>query len=223
MVETDVCMETDTSKLQLLKRAYRELRREYREREDEVEAERSEYQRERRQLVTRVEELERELAEMKESVRAQGRAAASRLEELERQGAEPLRTPAAHPAPNNASMSSYERGMVWADKVMNVKGTLSSALSSTVESVSTLAMPASVQLQLQRQQVCRRPVRCIPCAHTLALFSPGYTALVCRTSLRPRLRCSNHSGSTSRKWRRCSLAPMAPSRPRSLVGSNSAV
>ena len=139
-------------KLELLKRAYRTIKKEMKDREEEIEAERAAAQRERRLLVTRVEELERELGEMKESVRAQGRAAASRLEELERQGAAPSRSPAAPPALDTVVMSSYERGMVWADKVMNAKGTIKSALSSTVESVSTLALPSSVQQQLQRQQ-----------------------------------------------------------------------
>ena len=148
-------------RMELLKRAYRTIKKEMKDREEEFDAERATNQRERRLLMQRVEELERELAEMKESVRSRGRRAGERLENIERNGqvAAPatVAAPTAAPAADKA-LSSYQRGMELAGKVMNARDTLSAALSTSgfkevvKESVSAIAMPQSVQQQLQRQQ-----------------------------------------------------------------------
>jgi hypothetical protein len=144
-------------RMELLKRAYRTIKKELKERETEFDEERGSLQREKRALARRVNELEQELCELREAVRARGRTAMECLSEFEQKSAAPARPPAS-PAPAVVVNSSYQRGMEWADKVMNARDTLSVALSTSgfrevvKESVSALAMPQSVQLQLQRQQ-----------------------------------------------------------------------
>ena len=169
----------DQEKLQLLKKAYRALKQELERRDEAQAAERAAHQRERGLLMARVAELQRELHELQEAVRSAGRQAAARLQQLERD--KPLQaTPLAPPAPDAVvalcsdsaggaggagagaapACASYQRGMEWADRVLSARpssalstglSTFKSALSTSLESVSALAVPQAVQEQLELQ------------------------------------------------------------------------
>ena len=158
----------DQEKLQLLKKAYRALKQELERRDESQAAERATHQRERGLLMSRTSELQRELHELKEAVRSAGRQAAARLQQLERdkpQEAAPVATPApdavvslcadsagAASASAPPASASYQRGMEWADRVLNARDVFKSAISTSLESVSALAVPQAVQDQLELQE-----------------------------------------------------------------------
>ena len=54
--------------------------------------------------------------------------------------------------PMSASMASYNRGADWADRVLNARDVFKTALATSIESVSGLAVPQTAQLQLERQE-----------------------------------------------------------------------
>ena len=154
-------------KLTLLKKAYRALKQELERRDESQATERATHQRERGLLMSRTSELQRELHELKDAVRSAGRQAAARLQQLERdkpQEAAPVATPApdsvvslcADSAGATASTPpasvSYQRGMEWADRVLNARDVFKSAISTSLESVSALAVPQAVQHQLETQE-----------------------------------------------------------------------
>ena len=154
----------DKEKLQLLKKAYRALKQELERRDESQAAERAAHQRERGLLMVRVAELQRELHELHEAVRSAGRQAAARLQQLERDKT-PQATPLAAPAPDAVvalcgdgaggaggagacaapASASYQRGMEWADRVLNARDVFKTALSTSLESVSALAVPQAAQ------------------------------------------------------------------------------
>ena len=158
----------DQEKLQLLKKAYRALKQELERRDESQAAERATHQRERGLLMSRTSELQRELHELKEAVRSAGRQAAARLQQLERDKP-PEAAPVAAPAPDAVvslcadsvgaasasappASASYQRGMEWADRVLNARDVFKSAISTSLESVSALAVPQAVQDQLELQE-----------------------------------------------------------------------
>ena len=158
----------DQEKLQLLKKAYRVIKQELERRDESLAAERAAHQRERGLLMSRTSELQRELHELKEEVRSAGRQAAARLQQLERDKP-PEAAPVATPAPDAVvslcadsagaasasappASASYQRGMEWADRVLNARDVFKSAISTSLESVSALAVPQAVQDQLELQE-----------------------------------------------------------------------
>lgn len=147
------------AKLALLKRAYRALKLELERRDESQATERAAHQRERGLLLARTSELQRELQGLKEAVRSAGKEASARLQQLDRcKPQEATTTPApdsvvshcaqattstgATPAPPAAA--SYQRGMEWADRVLNARDVFKTALSTSIESVSALAAPLHV-------------------------------------------------------------------------------
>ena len=145
---------TTDEKLSLIKKAYRALKAETERREADLAAERAGQQRERGLLVARVDELQRELHETKEAVRKAGADAAERLRLLAQEdGSDAMPPPASSgDDPMSASMASYNRGADWADRVLNARDVFKTALATSIESVSGLAVPQTAQLQLERQE-----------------------------------------------------------------------
>ena len=143
-------------KLTLLKKAYRALKQELERRDESQASERAAHQRERGLLLSRMSELQRELKELKDAVHVAGRQAAARLQQLERdkpQEATPVATPApdavvssctdsagAASASTPPASASYQRGIEWADRVLNARDVFKSAISTSLESVSALAV-----------------------------------------------------------------------------------
>ena len=55
--------------------------------------------------------------------------------------------------------ASYQRGMEWADRVLNARDVFKSAISTSLESVSALAVPQAVQDQLEELIVANGHIR----------------------------------------------------------------
>ncbi|EOD12781.1 hypothetical protein EMIHUDRAFT_459632, partial [Emiliania huxleyi CCMP1516] len=158
---------TSEEKLTLLKRAYRALKEESERREATMQEERASMQRERGALLAQIKVLTRDLDGLKESVRRAGAEARERLlangEPLGRFSSGAGACPgsvasssgcsSAHSAGGGGSegVGSYQKGREWAARVLHARDALTSALSTSLESVQGLAVPASVQAQLARQ------------------------------------------------------------------------
>ena len=152
-----------------------ERREELERRDESLASERAAQHRERGLLLARNSELQRELQELKETVRAVGKDATLRLQQLEHPRDKSPAAAEAAPAPDSVvslcadstvqearaasppAAASYQRGMEWADRVLNARDVLKSgmetcksALSTSIESVSALAVPQAVQEQLEQ-------------------------------------------------------------------------
>ena len=149
-------------KLALLKKAYRTLKSEAERRDEAIGAERASHARERSVLSARVEELTHELDELKRAVRSAGAEARERLHALEAGAPGAASAQAPVPAADSvvlkcaaaegpSAMSSYRRGMDWANHVLNARDAFTTALSTSFKSVSDLAVPQSVQQQMAHQ------------------------------------------------------------------------
>ena len=190
---------TTDEKLSLIKKAYRALKAETERREADLAAERAGQQRERGLLVARVDELQRELHETKEAVRKAGADAAERLRLLAQEdGSDAMPPPATPPPassgddPMSASMASYNRGADWADRVLNARDVFKTALATSIESVSGLAVPQTAQLQLERQE---RVIEAQTQVRTAARNSAQFCAILSRSPLTLR-RYTSRCGST---------------------------
>jgi len=190
---------TTDEKLSLIKKAYRALKAETERREADLAAERAGQQRERGLLVARVDELQRELHETKEAVRKAGADAAERLRLLAQEdGSDAMPPPATPPPassgddPMSASMASYNRGADWADRVLNARDVFKTALATSIESVSGLAVPQTAQLQLERQERVIEAQTQVRAAQFLRAIrrnsSDALSLLLCR--------CTSRCGST---------------------------
>ena len=168
------CLDAE-AKLALLKRAYRALKLELERRDESQATERAAHQRERGLLLARTSELQRELQELKEAVRSAGKEASARLQQLDRDKSQEATT--ISPAPDSIvshcataaagatsslpAAASYQRGMEWADRVLNARDVFKTALSTSIESVSALAALVHVTRHMTHKPVafyacCRR-------------------------------------------------------------------
>ena len=145
-------------KLDVLRRAYRVLKADYEQRDAALAAERAAHAAtlaDNHALVARAEAAERALLELKASVRERARTASATLQRhaAERDAAaEASVVTSASSAAPEAAGDSYQRGMVWANRVMKKANLFSAALSTSIESVSTLAVPLATQQRLDWQE-----------------------------------------------------------------------
>ena len=167
---------TLTEKLDLLRRAYRVLKHDFEDRERALASERAQHATtitECTALAKRAEAAERELHEVKESVRSRAEAARAMLRAAmdstdggaaatlghANTATSPSTTVVSSLSPSmvqhdssSSGGASYQRGMEWADRIMSHATTFSAALSTSLESVGGLAVPATVQQQLEHQE-----------------------------------------------------------------------
>jgi hypothetical protein len=146
-------------KLDLLRRAYRVLKHEFEERERSLAAERAAHAStiaERAALTTRAEAAEKQVRELKQLMSKRVQAANAIVSRTNsnavRDPAQATSTDEDNADAGSGMLSSYERGMEWADRIMSHATIFSAALTTSLESVSSLTVPAAVQAQLDRQE-----------------------------------------------------------------------
>ena len=153
-------------KLHLLKKAYKALKVELKRRDEEHAAALAAQHRERSLLMARASELQRELQELKDTVRTARHDAEATLQQLENPSQEKVqdqekphqqggKEQPASAALQNSGMpaaASYQHGMEWADRMLNAKNVFQTALSTSLEQVGALAVPAAVQQQIDERE-----------------------------------------------------------------------
>ena len=171
-------------KLALLKKVYRTLKQEMERREESHATERATWQRERATLLSRGDQLKRELSTLKASVRTAAAEAEERLRALDFGPPPPASAPAPHAAlapsqrgsrssgaqsaqsdPQSSAQSGYarssytRRGLELANQMLSAKDVLISALGTRLETVTGgMTVPSAVQHQLEVQlQVTQHP------------------------------------------------------------------
>ena len=152
---------TAQHRVDVLRRAYRVLKADYEKRDYELSAERAAHATtlaDSKAYAIRAEAAERELKQLKEIVHERAIAATTTLSRYTA-GVPAADTSAPDNArtrsmASNAGHGSYNRGMVWADRVLSSVNSLSAALSTSTESVSSFTLPPAVQAQLNAQEEC---------------------------------------------------------------------
>ena len=132
-------------KLHLLKKAYKALKVELERRDEEHAAALAAQQRERSLLMARASELQRELQELKDTVRTARHDAEATLQQLENPSQDkeqddkkqpPQQQGGKEQPAKNSGMPaavSYQHGMEWADRMLNAKNVFKTALSTSLE------------------------------------------------------------------------------------------
>ena len=141
-----------SSKLDLLRRAYRVLKHDFDESERALAAERAARASavgELAGLLQRTEAAEREARELKASVHTRAASAHSSLQRHQRTFAEPGVDSGGS---STGGGGSYQRGMEWADRILSHATLFSSAFSTSLDLHGGLAVPLAVQQRLEQQE-----------------------------------------------------------------------
>ena len=141
-----------SSKLDLLRRAYRVLKHNFDESERALAAERAARASavgELAGLLQRTEAAEREARELKASVHTRAASAHSSLQRHQRTFAEPGVDSGGS---STGGGGSYQRGMEWADRILSHATLFSSAFSTSLDLHGGLAVPLAVQQRLEQQE-----------------------------------------------------------------------
>ena len=139
-----------SAEIGLLKRAYRVIKADFEKSQSQLAAEKAAHA----LTLARAERAEQKLLELQQSVAANAQRAHAtlRAHAAPSENAPSALPPAAAPSSSEGDGSSYDSGAAFADRLLSGVSLFSSALSTTIESVSEVAIPPSVQQQLDSHQ-----------------------------------------------------------------------